>query len=180
MKYAIADLHFDHEAIIGFSNRPFKTVSEMNQQLIERWNASVKNPSDEVYILGDFLIGEFGKRANDILKQLNGKKYLIKGNHEDYLNDPLFNPKNYEWIKDYCSFRYQKRKFVLFHYPILEWDGYFNSAILLYGHVHQTRQSFFENTLGYTAVNVGADMIGYAPMSLDNIIDEINLKESEL
>ena len=68
----------DHEAIIGFSNRPFKTVSEMNQQLIERWNASVKNPSDEVYILGDFLFSDSGKRANALLQQLNGKKYLIK------------------------------------------------------------------------------------------------------
>lgn len=178
MKYVIADLHFDHKNIIGFSNRPFKNVTEMNQKLIELWNMRVKKQSDEVYILGDFLFSGSGQRANDILKQLNGKKYLIRGNHEKYLKDPLFDVKNYEWIKDYYSLQYEKRKFILFHYPILEWDGLFTHSILLYGHVHQTRKEYFEKILGYTALNVGADMIGYAPISLDSIIEEVNQRES--
>jgi hypothetical protein len=39
-------------------------------------------------------------------------------------------------MKDYYLLVYQKRKFALFHYPILEWDGFFHDSIHLYGHVH--------------------------------------------
>ncbi|MGX7234640.1 hypothetical protein [Enterococcus italicus] len=67
MKYFIADTHFFHEAVIGFSNRPFHNVEEMNQKLIENWNNVVKSPRDEIYILGDFVYKGDGKQANEIL-----------------------------------------------------------------------------------------------------------------
>lgn len=86
----------------------------------------------------------------------------------------------FEWVKDYFSFNAQKRHFVLFHYPILEWDGYFHQAIHLYGHVHDTRPAFFAGTLGPYAVNVGADLINYRPISLNQIIDIVNERESAL
>lgn len=92
MKYFIADTHFYHEAIIGFSHRPFRDVTDINRQLSRNWNQVVRNPTDEVYILGDFLYQGTGAQANALLKQLNGKKYLIKGNHDDYLNDDQFDP----------------------------------------------------------------------------------------
>ena len=37
----IADLHFGDENIIAYDNRPFLSVSEMNEALIERWNRVV-------------------------------------------------------------------------------------------------------------------------------------------
>ncbi|WP_438759577.1 hypothetical protein [Enterococcus sp. AZ194] len=64
---------------------------------------------------------------------------------------------------------------MLFHYPILEWDGYFKRAIHLYGHVHNTRTDYFEQYLGTAALNVGVDMIDFKPISLDEavaIVDE--------
>ena len=101
---------------------------------------------------------------------MRGKKYLIKGNHEKYLKDSEFDPSHFEWIKDYFKFKYNKRHFVLFHYPILEWDGFYKGAIHLYGHVHNTRRAYFMETLGPNAVNVGADMIGYTPISIDEVV----------
>lgn len=68
MKYFIADMHFGHEDIISFSNRPFKNVLEMNNELIKLWNETVQSSEDEVYILGDFMFNGSGKRANEILK----------------------------------------------------------------------------------------------------------------
>lgn len=155
MIYFIADMHFHHENVIEFSHRPYKTVEEMNKQLIENWNSVVTSPKDEVYILGDLLSNRgTGKQANAILEKLQGKKYLVKGNHEKYLKDKEFDHSHFEWVKDYHTLKYYKRKFVLFHYPILEWDGFFRGAIHLYGHVHDTRTTHFNSILGPRAVSV--------------------------
>ncbi|MBC1527269.1 hypothetical protein HB981_06435 [Listeria seeligeri] len=55
MKYFIADVHSFHEAVIEFSQRPFKDVDDRNNQLIKNWNNTVKFVDDEIYILGDFM-----------------------------------------------------------------------------------------------------------------------------
>lgn len=180
MKYFIADTHFFHESIIEFSQRPFKDINDMNNQLIKNWNDTVTSTDDEIYILGDFMYQGTGENANSILKQLRGKKYLIKGNHEEYLIDKDFKNYHFEWVKDYYTFIYNKRKFVLFHYPILEWDGYYKHSIHLYGHVHNNKVDFFNRMLGINAVNVGVDMIKYKPISIGDIIRIVNEREMTL
>ena len=52
MIYFTSDLHFWHKNAIIYTNRPFETVEEMNEKLIEYWNKTV-HANDEVYILGD-------------------------------------------------------------------------------------------------------------------------------
>ena len=49
-----SDLHFGHENVLKMDNRPFKTVDEMDAELIKRWNKKV-NKGDIVYVLGDFI-----------------------------------------------------------------------------------------------------------------------------
>lgn len=170
-KFFISDTHFGHKGILDFSNRPFETIEEHDRILMQNWNEKVQ-PSDEVYILGDLTMSRSGKEANKILKSLNGKKYLIKGNHEKYLNDKEFDRKNYVWIKDYFSFKYKHIKFVLFHYPILEWDGYYQASIHCYGHVHNGRTDYFDETLD-EAFNVGVDLNNYTPISIDEVIKKV-------
>ncbi|MBM7635912.1 MULTISPECIES: metallophosphoesterase [Streptococcus] len=170
MIYFIADTHFHHENVIKFCNRPFSTIEDMNQKLIDNWNQIVTD-NDDVYILGDFLYRGNAKQANEILQSLKGRKFLIKGNHEHYLDSPDFDQNLFEWIKDYHTLHYQKRKFILFHYPILEWDSYFHNSIHLYGHVHNNRTDYFKQILGKRAINVGADMIDFTPISIEQILD---------
>ena len=74
--YFTSDHHFGHENIIKFCDRPFRSVEEMDQTLIERWNEKVK-PEDEVYHLGDFSLAKDPQRVSDILDSLKGTKYLI-------------------------------------------------------------------------------------------------------
>ena len=50
--FFIADTHFGDERILRYENRPFKSVDEMNSEIIKRWNESVKD-DDSVYLLGD-------------------------------------------------------------------------------------------------------------------------------
>lgn len=80
--FVVADTHFGHKNIIGFEpeHRPFATVEEHDEALIERWNAVV-NPKDTVWHLGDVL---FGRHSFAILPRLNGHKKLVMGNHDQY------------------------------------------------------------------------------------------------
>jgi len=86
MLFFTSDTHFYDPKIIKKYGRKFAAIESMNSALIENWN-SVVSMKDEVYILGDFLIGGSGSKANKILEQLNGFKYLIRGNHDEYTDD---------------------------------------------------------------------------------------------
>lgn len=36
-----ADCHFDHTNIIKYCSRPFKTIDNMNTEIVKRWNKTV-------------------------------------------------------------------------------------------------------------------------------------------
>ena len=80
-----ADLHFGHEAIIGFCKRPFRSASHMDGALLENLWSKV-GPEDDLWIVGDFA---WGKRSDDeawlhgIFQQLPGaRRHLVIGNHD--------------------------------------------------------------------------------------------------
>lgn len=77
-----SDTHFGHKNILEYEKdaRPFSTIEEMHEVLIDRWNSVVK-PNDVVYHLGDFC---FGKRWIGIAERLHGRKKLVMGNHDTY------------------------------------------------------------------------------------------------
>ena len=75
-----SDTHFNHANIIRFCNRPFKDVEQMNEVMIANWN-SVIGKDDTVFHLGDFCLGGAAEWTK-ILERLNGKIYLIMGNHD--------------------------------------------------------------------------------------------------
>lgn len=176
MIYFTADTHFYHSNVINLNGRPFENLDDMHKTMIRNWNAYVSD-RDEIYILGDFIHKGTGLEANEVLKKLKGKKYLIRGNHDKYLNDEGFDPQAFEWIKDYYVLDYKKRKFVLFHYPILEWAGYFGDAIHLYGHVHNSSKDPSQKDrltiLGDRAYNVGVDVNHYFPISIETILTHV-------
>jgi len=176
MVYFTADTHFFHSNVIRLCKRPFHDLDDMTEKLIFNWN-NVVTDKDEIYILGDFSFKGKANEVNDILKKLKGKKYLIKGNHDKYIDDKDFDGSHFEWVKDYFELFYKDKQFMLFHYPILEWNGFFrDKAIHLYGHVHNSvitninQKRRFDVLDGNRAFNVGVDMNNYAPVSADYII----------
>ena len=178
MIYFTADTHFCHANIIKSCDRPFKDVKEMNQVLINNWNSRVRD-CDEIYILGDFLYRGTGNDANGILGRLKGRKYLITGNHDRYLEDSQFWPGAFEWIKDYHIIQHHGIKIVLFHFPMLSWYASHRGSIQLYGHVHNSgiqHPEFGEKLkmLGPRAVNVGVDVHNFSPVSINEIVDRID------
>lgn len=120
MIYFISDLHFSHKNILKFERSRFETIEEQNLFIIESLNSQVKK-TDTLYILGD--VGE-----PDWLKFLNGRKILIKGNH-DKQSSALY--------QTYCAEVYDhpiyiKENIVLSHHPIQVNAGVLN----VHGHLH--------------------------------------------
>ena len=75
-----SDTHFGHANIIKYAHRPYTDVDEMNKALIDNWNSVVK-PNDIVFHLGDFMFGNIN-RFWEYRSRLNGKIYLVHGNHD--------------------------------------------------------------------------------------------------
>ena len=167
MIYYTSDLHIGHENIIRLCKRPYSNGREMSVDLIRRWNNKV-TANDTVYILGDMFF-----RYEDIdvvkttLKQLNGKKILIKGNHDNFLNQIKWQD-YFSTVKDIMKIKDNGRDVVLMHYPIEEWDGFFRGSYHLYGHVHNSDNGLRVIDRRY---NVGVDVNDFEPKTLDELIE---------
>lgn len=132
MKFYISDWHYGHANCLNFDNRPFKTIADHDAELIRRWNAVVR-PGDIVYILGDMFWCK-ASEAIPVLKQLNGQKVLIKGNH-DRCHDNEFKS-CFVKIVEYLEVEDEGDNIVLCHYPIPCFKNHFYGWMHFYGHVH--------------------------------------------
>lgn len=107
--------------------------------------------NDEVVILGDFSI-EGGEKTSELLRKLNGRKYLIIGNHDRFIRDKNFDRSLFKWVEPYMELNDNKRKVILSHYPIFCYDGQYRRngkgepmTYMLYGHVHNTYDEVLVN-----------------------------------
>lgn len=134
--FGISDTHFNHDNIIGFCARPFATAKEMNEAMIEAWNAHV-GVKDEVFVAGDFSYGarrEYHMTVEDILRYLNGTKHLILGNHD--LEYKIGDVPGWATVQHYREFKMNKIRYVMSHYPMETWRNAQHGWIMLHGHSH--------------------------------------------
>ncbi|WP_461226126.1 metallophosphoesterase [Lacticaseibacillus suihuaensis] len=113
MRYVIADLHFGHAAVIKADRRPFSNVQAMDTAMIANWRRVVY-PVDIVYILGDFTLNDAGY-AQAILAQLPGRKVMIRGNHDRFLNDWGVASGQFEQVRQLTSFKENHLRYQLCH-----------------------------------------------------------------
>lgn len=176
MIYFTSDLHFYHDNIIRHTNRPFQNAEQMNQALIKKWNDKVSF-NDEVYILGDVTM-KGPQLAMEALSQLKGRKYLIRGNHDRFADHRDFEPSFFGWIKDYHELTCANTRFILFHYPILEWNGFHKGTIQLHGHQHNHEDYNFNNLRdGVLRFDVGVDANYMAPVSAEDILAFFQMRD---
>ena len=134
--FFVSDTHFCHENIIKYCRRPFKDIEENDEELIRRWNEKV--PKDGiVFHLGDVAFGNTN-RVDEILKRLNGKIYLVIGNHDwrRIVNDHKW---RFELMTQQINMKIGKRHVILNHYPMLCFSGAWrgeDATYQLFGHVH--------------------------------------------
>lgn len=165
-----SDTHFFHKNILNFSHRPYETIEEMNEGLIDKWNSVVSN-HDRVFHLGDFSFSNADNTLS-VLERLNGKKFLILGNHDNVMTrDAIKN--HFESVKEYSEIRCEDQKIVMFHYPIAEWNGMQHGSWHLYGHVHGSLE------IAGKALDVGIDgpISNHGLLSFDQIKEYMDTRE---
>ena len=163
MDYFIADTHFGGENIINFTHREFKSVKDMDETIVFNWNKVVKD-NDKVIVAGDFFDNKDEAFMKNILNRLNGTIVLIKGNHDD-------------GIEDFC----RNLGIEVIDYPILYNEFYLVSHEPLYvseyglyvnifGHVHDN--PMYKN-VSSRSFCISAERIAYTPISFSDILNQI-------
>lgn len=135
-----ADTHFGHANIIKYCNRPFKTVEEMDEEIISEWQHKVE-PDDIIYFLGDLTLDRNLDRVwKKYLKRLTGNIRIALGNHDkalvklrNYYRDQIgcgaalvTNIKFLEPIdrlQGFYQFRYSSITCMMSHHPSDDWPG---------------------------------------------------------
>jgi len=134
-RFVISDTHFGHtnswekfKLPNGDPLRPFTSTEEMDETMVERWNAVVR-PQDTVYHLGDVVIN---KKSLHHVKRLNGKKRLIRGNH-DIFKDAEYREVGFESLYGVRVFVDQ---FILSHIPLHPDCVTERFKVNVHGHLH--------------------------------------------
>lgn len=155
-----SDTHFSHDNIIKYTNRPFKTIEEMNNTLIYNWNKVVK-PYDKVYFLGDFC----WKEPKYFINRLAGTIEFIKGNHDKAVVKHLGENK-FASIKE---IKVNEITIIMCHFAMRVWNKSHHNSYHLYGHSHNTLEPYGNS------VDIGVDSTWitgkkeYRPFNFDEI-----------
>jgi len=162
--FICGDHHFSHKNIMKYDNRPFSSVEEMNDIMIERHNEIV-NSKDIVYSTGDFCFGGT-KEWENIRKKLNGQWHLIRGNHDR---------QSFSFLKSlFCSIseikniKIRNQTIVLSHYPMYAWEKSHYGSFHCHGHEHGSLKDSYDMT--GKILDVGVNTNSYYPYHIDEII----------
>lgn len=159
--WVISDTHFGHENIIKYCERPFKSIWEMNQSMVDNWNSVVK-PEDIIYHLGDVYMPTrifSGEDAWSLLKKLQGRKRLVLGNHDNGEDKVLLN--NFQKIR---AWRYFKEYgLLLTHVPVHPDTLNEKTPVNVHGHTHNTSKK--DNRYK----NVSVDVTNFSPVNIDEL-----------
>lgn len=174
--FFISDTHFGHANMLTFINydgtrmRPFSSVEECDELMIENWNKVVK-PTDRIFHLGDVVYK--CKNRDEIMQRLNGEKILIKGNHDkDQLGWYM------KYFKDIRGTHHIDGNYLLGHFPIHP-DSKGRFVRQLHGHIHA--QTVMKSSLVHCGFvrepdpwyrNCCVEVNNYAPVPFELIKEE--------
>jgi calcineurin-like phosphoesterase family protein len=175
MIYFTSDLHLGHQNIIRLCNRPFSTVEEMDETLIENWNRRV-GKDDLVYLLGDIVWSR--KKVPDYMDRLSGRKILIStGNHDAAWVKREEYHVYFESVVPYLETKLCGHPVTLCHYPLLEWKDSREEAeaklgYLIHGHIHnRVSEEYRMLYIRHNALNAGVDINHFAPATFEELLE---------
>jgi len=165
MDYIISDLHLGHGNIIEYCDRPFDSVEEMNQTLVENWNAAI-GPGDEVLFGGDLTVSWANTHLLDWLDRLHGELVFLIGNHDETVFSEV------DGVDFIQQFRFEHRgaPFHAVHDPA---DGPSSpTGWLFHGHYHNNWSDEFPFVdHDERRVNFSVELLGYRPLATDRLVD---------
>lgn len=166
-----SDLHFWHKNICKYCNRPYNTIEEMNQGIIDNWNSVVKD-DDIVYLLGD--MGFCGiEKLRSLISQLKGHIRLVQGNHDsDKVVNRLIEEGLIEGVATLCYITITgdeecpDQELTLCHFPMIDWANKERGAWMIHGHQHQLPNT---PSCSYAHWDVGLDKNNMMPVSFEQL-----------
>lgn len=172
-KWAISDHHLFHTNMLKFTRedgsrcRPFNSLEEQHEIMIERHNAVVKD-QDYVYFGGDVTF-QYHAGFNEVMSRLKGRKRLCIGNH-----DKIWNPNLMKWFeKAFLWHGFKEFNFTLSHMPLKEGsfrDGAFN----VHGHTHWHPVMLRDTKAPDPRyINICVEPRNFTPVNFDTIRAEI-------
>lgn len=165
-----SDTHFGHANIVKYSGRPFADVYEMNEMLVQNWNALVRS-GDVVYHLGDFALCDV-ESATKIVKRLAGQKFLVFGNHDKVLRKDRDFLERWIWTKDLADVTVGDQRIVLSHYAMRVWNQSHRGAWQLHGHSHGS----LKEEPHLLQADVGVDCWDQRPVAFETLVAKMAAK----
>ena len=176
--FVTSDWHFNHDKDFVYQPRGCHSVEEMNDMIIRRHNSLV-HPNDEVYVLGDLILGGNGKLEEGIhlIEQMNGQLHIIRGNHDTDTRWTAYAqlyPKVVE-LNTAQFLKVGKYHFFLCHFPAAtaNYDDnkpWAKKTVCLCGHSH-TLDKYKDIQMGAYHVDIDAHF-GF-PTSIEEIIEDL-------
>lgn len=130
-----SDPHLGHENIPQIAKRPFSSIEEHDEVMIENANKMISAAGQRqtvLFCLGDFAFGSIPKKQL-YLSRLLGQKALIEGNHDD---SGTRNLKGWQFVKQWYCTKHAGQRLFLSHYALRTWEGQHKGAWNLFGHSH--------------------------------------------
>lgn len=164
--FVISDTHFGDGNIIKYENRPFETIEEMDNKLIENWNNAVSD-KDTIFHLGDFSAYTDKIKIKEIFDKLNGRKILVMGNHDNILSVK-------EWLKigfdEVYSYPLIYNEFIVMQHQPPQYINDKTPFFYIYGHVHATE---IYPTISKQSACVCVERWDYSPIDFEEIKNRV-------
>jgi calcineurin-like phosphoesterase family protein len=160
MIYFTSDTHFGDSRVLRIDRRPFATMIEHDQALIETWNAII-SAQDEVWHLGDVMSSRSSVDADRLLDRLNGRKHLVIGNNDP---DAVTAATGWASVQHYAELDVDGQRLVLCHYAFRTWNRMGKKSINLHGHSHGRLKPMPRQ------FDVGVDARGQRPVTLNELL----------
>ncbi len=171
MIWFTSDTHFGHANVLGFCGRPWGSVGEMDDALVDAINGRVA-PDDVLYHLGDFSFKMTVEAARELRGRIRCREvHWVPGNHDKDWAQPAV-AGTFAVEPAIATLKLEGgRKVVMCHYPIMDWPGLGHGSIHLHGHIHAPREyNEWNRSMSMLRYDVVVDANGYAPVSLEEIL----------
>lgn len=160
--FVTSDLHLGHYNIIKYCRRPFNSLDDMDNTLVNNWNSTISK-NDKVYFLGDLAFGKHSS-TDYWLSKLNGNIVFFKGNHDYSINIDF---------KDSAKLTFGNIPFFLTHNPAdvpADWKGW-----VIHGHHHNNHPDDYP-FINYNkkTINVSVELTNYKPVNMNTILRLLN------